>query len=345
MNITKNVFYIFLFIFSITLSHCTKYENNTNSEVIPVIFDTDMGPDYDDVGALAVLHAFADSGYVDILATVSSNKMEKTTQLISLINTYFNKPNIPIGVTKDENAKNNDTWHSGLKWTEELLNQYPYYQPNASYSEDAVSIYRKMLTTQADSSVTIVTVGFLTNLKNLLLSPPDEISNLSGKDLVSKKVKKLISMACRFPEGKEYNASADAVSTKYVIESWPTPIIFSGAEIGRYVRTGDKFKEEVTDSPIKDAYLISISQDILEFDNSRYEMGGRASYDQTAVLAIVYDEKYFELEKGIVSINNDGSNNWQATSEGKDFILKHKYPFQQLANDIERWMMHKPLHN
>lgn len=27
-----------------------------------VIFDTDMGPDYDDVGAIALLHAFADKG-------------------------------------------------------------------------------------------------------------------------------------------------------------------------------------------------------------------------------------------------------------------------------------------
>ena len=31
-------------------------------EVQNVIFDTDMAPDYDDVGALAVLHALADSG-------------------------------------------------------------------------------------------------------------------------------------------------------------------------------------------------------------------------------------------------------------------------------------------
>ena len=40
---------------------------------VSVIFDTDMGPDYDDVGALALLHALADSGEVRILATVSSN--------------------------------------------------------------------------------------------------------------------------------------------------------------------------------------------------------------------------------------------------------------------------------
>ena len=29
---------------------------------VSLIFDTDMAPDYDDVGALAVLHALADSG-------------------------------------------------------------------------------------------------------------------------------------------------------------------------------------------------------------------------------------------------------------------------------------------
>ena len=45
---------------------------------VSLIFDTDMAPDYDDVGAMAVLHALADSGEVDILATVSSNKQETT---------------------------------------------------------------------------------------------------------------------------------------------------------------------------------------------------------------------------------------------------------------------------
>jgi inosine-uridine nucleoside N-ribohydrolase len=302
-----------------------------------------MGPDYDDVGALAVLHAFADSGYVDILATVSSNKMENTTQLISMINTYFNKPNIPIGVTKDTNAKNNDTWHKGEKWTEELLKKYPFSQSISSEPEDAVKVYRQILSQQADNSVIIVTVGFFTNLKNLLQSPPDEISNMSGQELVTVKVKELISMACRFPEGKEYNAYADAVSTKYVVENWPSCIIFSGVEIGRYIRTGDRLIKETNNNPIKDAYAISIPQDMIEFDNSRYEMGGRASYDQTAVLAAVCGDKYFNIERGTVSINDDGSNTWKAYSNGQHFILKHKYSFQEMAILIEKYMMHKPI--
>jgi hypothetical protein len=35
-----------------------------------------MGPDYDDVGAITLLHAFADSGYVRILGTIASTNYE-----------------------------------------------------------------------------------------------------------------------------------------------------------------------------------------------------------------------------------------------------------------------------
>jgi hypothetical protein len=39
-------------------------------------FDSDMGPDYDDVGAIAILHAFADSGYVKILPRLPVQSMK-----------------------------------------------------------------------------------------------------------------------------------------------------------------------------------------------------------------------------------------------------------------------------
>src|SRR5687768_16854650 len=41
---------------------------------VKVIFDTDMDSDCDDLGALAVLHALADRGEVEILATVTSSQ-------------------------------------------------------------------------------------------------------------------------------------------------------------------------------------------------------------------------------------------------------------------------------
>ena len=39
---------------------------------IPIIFDTDIGTDIDDAGALAILHVMADRGQARILATILS---------------------------------------------------------------------------------------------------------------------------------------------------------------------------------------------------------------------------------------------------------------------------------
>lgn len=103
-----------------------------------------------------------------------------------------------------------DTWHKGLKWTEELPSRFPHKVESASQAEDAVSVYRRVLNAQPDTSVVVVTVGFFTNLKDLLESGPDADSPLSGKELVAAKVKRLVSMAGYFPEGKEFNVMMDA---------------------------------------------------------------------------------------------------------------------------------------
>jgi hypothetical protein len=53
---------------------CVLSQGQKNSQAVPVIFDSDMGPDYDDVGAITLLHALGDSGQVRILATIASTK-------------------------------------------------------------------------------------------------------------------------------------------------------------------------------------------------------------------------------------------------------------------------------
>lgn len=69
---------------------------------VNLILDTDLGPDYDDVGAMALMHALADSGQVNILATLSSNYDERVVPCIEVLNTYFNRPDIPVGAPKSE---------------------------------------------------------------------------------------------------------------------------------------------------------------------------------------------------------------------------------------------------
>jgi len=237
------------------LSACASNTDKKINEPSKIIFDTDLGPDYDDVGALAFLHAMADSGKVEILATVASNKNELVAPSISVINYYFGRPDLAIGVPKTAGANLGSNQH----WADSIVAKYPHKIIDSAEWEDALSVYRRTLSSQPDNSVTIVTVGFLTNLNNLLNSQPDNISPLSGKELIEKKVKVLVSMAGRFPEGYEFNVYIDSVGSKYVFENWPGEVIFTGYEIGMEIFTGLRLvASPVNNSPVKDVFRISI---------------------------------------------------------------------------------------
>src|SRR5580765_8581060 len=90
---------IFIIIIIFLFCYCNLYAQK--HQPVSIIFDTDIAPDYDDVGAMALLHAFADKGEATILATISSNAFETTVPTLSVLNTYFNRPGIPVGVVKD----------------------------------------------------------------------------------------------------------------------------------------------------------------------------------------------------------------------------------------------------
>ncbi len=257
---------------------CGTGRHKTEYEPVKIIFDTDLGPDYDDVGALAFLHAMADSGRAEILATNSSNKHPLVAPCINIINTYFGRPDLPIGAPKSEGVSMTASQH----WPDSLVAKYPHTIKSTGDAPDAVDIYRKILSEQPDSSVTIVTVGFLTNIANLLKSQADNFSALDGRELVAKKVKRLVSMAGAFPQGKEFNVFMDSTASEYVFNEWPGEIIFSGFETGSKIFTGLRLVNSgIQNSPVKDVYRISMPL-------SEHDINGRMSWDQTAVLIAVY---------------------------------------------------------
>lgn len=304
-----------------------------NQKPVPVIFDTDMGPDYDDVGAIALLHAFADQGDAEILATIASTKYEGVASVLNVLNTYFKKPNIPIGVPKGEAISTRDFQH----WSDSLIAHYPHQIKKNQEVPDAVALYRKVLARQADQSVTIVTVGFLTNIAELLKSSPDESSPLSGMELVKKKVKKLVSMAGKFPSGREFNVHEDVKAAQYVVEKWPKPLLLSGFEIGEKIKTGLPLIQNaaIQNSPVKDAYAISIPL-------SEGDREGRMSWDQTAVLVAVKGHApYYSLVPGTMTVKEDGGNDWDPAGSNHHYLVEDR-PYlevQQLINDL---MMYHP---
>lgn len=303
---------------------------------VNLILDTDLGPDYDDVGAMALMHALADSGQVNILAVVSSNKDERVVPCIEVLNTYFNRPDIPVAAPKSEGGASLTTWHK-TKWTDQLPVRYPHKTAKTSDAPDAVKLYRRILSTQPDQSVVVCTIGFFTNLKDLLLSGGDEYSPLSGRDLVAKKVKRLVSMAGGFPEGKEFNVYCDVAASRVVAEQWPVEIVFSGFEIGNVIFTGKRLvKMAVENSPVKEAYALCFAEG---------DPDGRMSWDLTAVLvAIKGYEPYYDVERGTFRlVNDEGANSWTPDEKGRDLRLIEKVPAAEMAVLIENYMMHQPV--
>lgn len=317
---------------------CTKpaTEQSTaeiEKEKVNLIFDTDFGPDYDDVGAIAVMHALADSGEVNILATVASTKYANVAAALNVFNTYFKRPELPIGVPKENGLTDRDF----QGWSDSVTTNYPHAMKSNDEAEDAVVLYRKLLSSQPDTSVTIVTVGFLTNMADLLHSSADEYSDLSGVELVKKKVKRLVSMAGTFPEGKEYNVHRDAKASQITFTQWPTEIILSGFEIGKKIKTGLPLiaNESIRASPVKDVFQICIPMD-------PQDSLGRMSWDETAVLVAIRGAKpYYTLSEGKIIVADDGSNTWDVNGKGH-FHLVEDWDFRKVESLTNELMMHQP---
>jgi len=199
---------------------------------------------------------------------------------------------------------------------------------------EATGLYRSILADQPDSSVTIVTVGFLSNLDDLLKSGPDEHSPLEGRDLVRAKVLQLVTMGGRFPEGGEFNIRIDSAASQYAIEHWPTKIIFTGGEIGPKILTGKQLiNRNYKANPVKEVYRICMELG---------EPEGRPSWDQTAVVIAAFGvAPYFELTGGNCLVNDRGVTRWDYQGSGHEYVTFDAPPWQ-CREFIEYWMIQLP---
>jgi inosine-uridine nucleoside N-ribohydrolase len=305
------------------------------AEPVKIIFDSDMGPDFDDVGAITILHALAAKGECEILATMASDGYPYIAPTLEVFNRYFQKPEIPIGIPGADAPAFSCPNH----WNDSLVVKYlPKLKTNKDYPS-ATEVYRKVLAAQKDQSVVVVTVGFLSNLAALLQSGPDQYSPLQGKDLVAKKVKKWVAMAGGFPEGNEFNINQHAKASVYTINNWPTPILFSGFEIGAKIMTGNKVATQGTKgSPVQWAYKYCLSN----YENK--QSVNRNSWDHTAVLCAVRnpEDYFYVIGKGTFICNPDGSNSWNPDKNSNHSFLVHKYSFQKIAGILDDLMMYEP---
>ena len=236
----------------------TNFVAQDTEKTLPkkIIFETDMCFDVDDVGALAVLHTLADSGEAEILAISFNEVHPNGANAIRAINTWYNRGETPIGVYKGDLANPDKS-----KYLDSLAN-FPHDPPSIELS-NSLELYLQVLADQPDNSVTIISVGFLNNLYDLLKADPN---------LIDQKVAELVVMAGLVNDNFNTVRHDLVDKTEEVIRNWPTSLVIS--QHGSSVRTGAKLAEAPVENPVREAYY--------QWFNGQYK--GRASWDQVAVL-------------------------------------------------------------
>jgi hypothetical protein len=304
-----------------------------HADPVPIIFDTDMTGDIDDVGALAVLNKLTNLGEAKMLACVTNNGVPEKAigGTIKAVNTYYGNGDVPIGTYHGTTFANMGSPYDG-----KVRDEFAKNEPPDDQLPSALKIYRSILAAQPDGSVTVVSVGFLVNLEELLKSPADADSPLSGMDLVKKKVKQLVVMGGAYPNGGEWNFCGNnpevGGASSYVVENWPTPQLFSGFEIGQAITTGIKVKDCPATDPVRRAY---------ELFN---QFQGRSSWDLTAVLAAVREPHlYWDIkENGYNKVTPDGKNTWSPTPNRGHSYLVTRVPQMDIGAILDNLMTLPP---
>ena len=308
------------------------------AEPVPIILDADMESDVDDVGALALLHALADLGEARILAVMISAGNPYSAACADRINTYYGRGEVPIGNVKGEPVpkptRPGQTVLRDSRYARQVAEAFPGTLSGGDDAPDAMPLYRRILADQPDGSVVIVTVGYKTNLRDLLRSQPDEHSGLNGTELVRQKVAKWVCMGGNFSRSQtEANLVWDAPASTYAIENWPTRIVFSGWEIGAAIHTGSKLADVPEASPVRRAYELY-----------RGRVGGtRESWDQSAVLYAVRGAGFYWSLSALGRVAaTDGISSFYPDPDGNHVYLIPQADPREIAAELDLLMARPP---
>ncbi len=289
----------------------------------PVIFDTDITGDVDDVLALAMLHALADRHECSIEAVTISKINPLTAPFVEAVNTFYGRPDIPIGVTRD--AQMRESKYLKLVETKDGGTfRYPHNLLSNDDVPDAVAVLREALSKAKDHSMVIVQVGVASNLADLIESKSDIFSDLNGQELVRKKVRLVSVMAGAFAPVRgdahylEANVRNGIGAMQRFAEKWPNevPIVWSDFLIGiaapypreSIARDFGYLKHHI----VKEAYLLHSGPN-----------HDRPTWDLTSVLYAVRpnDGDFTLSEPGRVTVEDDGFTKFTPNSNGRDRYL------------------------
>lgn len=330
------------------------YSSNVKSQaltqkkrIIQVMIDMDMDTDVEDLGALATLHALADNGEVQILSTTCTTTNNFSAPCISVINTWYRRPNLPVGVLKAQVNPGNTLQWPGYTFNKYLVLHFAGKFKSAAKVPDACTLMRKTLASSKGKIIIIVTGGPI-NLRYLLESKADIFSKLNGHDLVKEKVNYIAMVGGGYPAFKqEYNFVQDLESTRKVVLNWPTPIYYCGYQLGSGIKTGQHLNTWCTSLNLVRTAYQKWDNFFQRRWNPAYQeapIRPHGSWDQVAVLfAVRGTGEYFKLSPaGRNFLKSNGTSEWVPYVGGKDYYVLRNAPQKKIAFEIEHLMAQAP---
>jgi hypothetical protein len=280
---------------------------------VPLIVDTDIFSDADDVGALATAFGLQIKGEASVIAIGVNTRLDRPSvatnswKCVAALTHFYNSDSVPIG----SDSPSNGTAVNTVDFVGPCSTLAPLSTPTP---DTAVNVYRRALAGQEDGSVVMAGTGYFGNLSALLNSPGDAISPLSGRDLIAQKVKRLVVMAGGYPSRNgETNLVGDPPAAQDVAGNWPTKIVWSGYEVGDAIHTGNTISSKhPASSPVRVAYEAFVGP-----SNWIY------SYDLTALYHAVRpaDSLLTEAGPGTNVVSSSGGNTFTMGS-GNQYYLQ-----------------------
>lgn len=270
---------------------------------------------------------------VDILAMGVVSRCPYSPACLNAINTYYGRGDIPIGVYKGTTLA-----EMGSPYAKEVAERCPNDIGLSSQVPDVVGVYRRVLSGQSDGTVTMIAVGQMNNLVDLLAAPPDQYSDLSGRELVRRKVAALFVMAPYFNERNEHQRAYNFVSSPKaaleLVDKWPTKIRFGEGNLGHRHFIGSRLSETPVSNPSRialEAYFAG------KTENTRH------CADPTTVLYAVCGTQYFgEVGPGACDVREDGYTRWNAACDRQHFYNTQKLPVGELEQVMEELLVKPP---
>ena len=294
-----------------------------------VILGTDWWTDCDDGAAVRIACRLSRDGAWKLRGVVINACMEQSAASLELF-VRGEGCELPIGLDRDATD-----FGGRLTYQKPLVERFGSNITNDD-CEDGVRLYRKLLAGLPDGSAEIMEIGFLQVVAALLDSGADDLSPLTGFELVKSKVKRIFIMGGRWDNngrGSEHNFALNrraSLGAHRVLEVCPCEVCLLGFEVGQSVITTPRGGD--------DDCLCRL----FEYHGSK---NGRSSWDPMLVLLAAdcpdTDDKTLDAAgyracRGTASVDSEtGENSFRFHDDGRHFFVVKTQPDEWYKQRIE----------